>query len=258
LPPISQNIQVFLYTSQIDLDEEAADAALLREALEAPLARRLLPPEPVPQILADGTKARFRPFLPPAAPVTPAECLRELFLRRLWHPREELLGYKAELAAFVRTYFKNRFGHYGYVARFDDYYVFCPAGTLETEFLDTLAGETPWGAAAAPFLQGLEKKTRERVVAAHVADVHNLAPSAETPFHELIGAHTPAVSDVAACVGAHGLSLWRKRGKWVPERLFPFLRTLNPDADLHTAPCELEIRLRLEGRPFLREQDFCR
>lgn len=249
------NLQVFFYTSQIDLDEEAADAALLREALEAaePLARRLLPPEPVPQILADGTKARFRPFLPAAAPVTPAECLRELFLQRLWHPRADLLGY--DLAAFVRTYFKNRFGHYGFVARFDDYYVFCPAGALETEYLQTLAGETPWGAAAAPFLQGLEEKTRARVVAAHVADVHNLAPSAETPFHELIAAHT-AVADVAACVGPHGLSLWRKRGKWVPERLFPFLRTLNPDADLHTAPVELEIRLRLEGHAFLREADF--
>ena len=237
LCPYETPVQVTVYTSLIDLDEEAADLTLYKSFHSN---RLLLPP------------------LGCAAPVTPQEFLGELFLRKLWYPRAELLTHVSEIV--FPPYLVNRFGHYGSVVRVDNYYVFQPADEHETLFVKTRRGLTAWGAAAAPFLAPLSETEKDRVVAAHVVDTCGLTTALPpSPFQGLVAAHFQVltmVDDVQAWVGPDGLTLWRKREKWVPERILPYLRTMNPDASQHTAPVELEIILRLEGRAFLRESDL--
>lgn len=245
------NLHVVLHTSLIDLDEEAVDLTLYNAAFQP---QRLFLPPTIPLTLWDGRRVDH---CPGAAAPTPQEILGELFQRKLWHSRADLLQHVSDLT--FPDYLVNRYGHYGTVARVDDYYFFRPTDPHETLFVETRRGLNAWGAAAAPFLRAASEAEKDRVVAAHVAETCGITTLPPSRFQSLVAAHFEAlteVADVEAFVGPHGLSLWRKRGKWVPERVLPYLRTLNPDASQHTAPVELEIRLRLEGRHFLRESDF--
>lgn len=270
-PPQLQNVQLFLYASLIDLDEEALDMYLYRQAEThaAPFAPLLCRDEPsVKQVLANGLTVS--PASKTGARFDVRAFLKQLFKEKLVYTRDELLKrvplprgeVSAALSELVKTrdYVVDRFGTCGPVVRVDDFYVFAPIvapDPMEEAYLQARgllkAASRTWGRMAAGVLQSVPEEQQDRAAAAHV--VESAAPverarvfervrrRCETKFDELVLAYLVRESaavpdaqffaDTVGTYGATGLALLR--GQWP--------RNLQGDREM--VACEFELRLRL-------------
>jgi hypothetical protein len=180
-PLVERNTQLFLYVSLIDLDEEAVDLFMYRQAESASAAVTKLFKKgkgpSSPQILSNGMKVECAPPL-----WTVQVELAQLFKEKAVFTRSELMnrGLSSEaLATLVRKkdYVVDRFGTCGPVTRVDDYYIFYPIyepDPMEEEYLIARgflkAPRRTWGSMAAAVLQGINEEEQDRVVVAHLAE----------------------------------------------------------------------------------------